>query len=171
MSVTEAVYSSPPPNGKARTLAALTANCHFSQPKRHLGSKNPPILPLEPTSLVLDELHLLLRIGDVLLRNLILHADSLDQETYMASGRRTDNHIRSLELHIKQCGVSFSIALVHNNILLLPTPMCVYIYLSGREREQQASLWTVHLDSTDKERQTKSSQEPPHLSPRTPPLS
>jgi hypothetical protein len=151
--VTEAVYSSPPPNGKARTLAALTANCHFSQPKRHLGSKNPPILPLEPTSLVLDELHLLLRIGDVLLRNLILHADSLDQETYMASGRRTDNHIRSLELHIKQCGVSFSIA------------------LSGREREQQASLWTVHLDSTDKERQTKSSQEPPHLSPRTPPLS
>ena len=46
MSVTEAVYSSPPPNGKARTLAALTANCHFSQPNRHLGSKNPPILPL-----------------------------------------------------------------------------------------------------------------------------
>ena len=122
--MTEAVYSSPPPNGKARTLAALTANCHFSQPKRHLGSKNPPILPLEPTSLVLDELHLLLRIGDVLLRNLILHADSLDQETYMASERRTDNHIRSLELHINRCGVSFSIALV---FYCYPHP-CVYIY-------------------------------------------
>ena len=121
------------------------------------------------TSLVLDELHLLLWIGDVLLRNLILHADSLDHKTYMASGRQTDNHIQSLELLIKQCGVPFSVAPVHNNILLLPTPM--RIYLSGRERKQEASLWTVHLDSTDKERQTQSSQEPPNLSLRTPPLS
>ena len=108
------VYSTPPPKGKARTLAALAANCHFSQPKRHLGSKNPPLLPLEPTSLVLDKLHLLLRIGDILLRNLILQADSLDHKAYMATGRRTDNNLRSLELLIRQCGVSFSIASVHN---------------------------------------------------------
>ena len=112
MSASESLYSTPPPKGKARTLAALSANCHFSQPKRHLGSKNPPMLPLEPTSLVLDELHLLLRIGDILLRNLILQADSLDHKAYMATGRRTDSNLRSLELLIKQCGVSFSIAFV-----------------------------------------------------------
>jgi hypothetical protein len=35
---------------------------------------------------VLDELHLSLRIGDVLLRNVILQADDLDYQPYMAEG-------------------------------------------------------------------------------------
>ena len=121
MSMSESHYSIPPPTGKARTLAALSENCHFSQPKRHLGSKNPPLLPLEPTSLVLDELHLLLRTGDVLLRNVILQADSLDHKAYMATGRRIESHLRSLELLIQQCGVSFSIASV-NNIICYTCP-------------------------------------------------
>ena len=93
LSIAEEVYTSPPLCGKARTLAALNSCAGLSQPKRHLGNKNPPILSLEPSSLVLDELHLLLRIGDVLLRNVILQADSLDHQVYMREGRQSENHL------------------------------------------------------------------------------
>ena len=108
------MYTSPPPCGKARTSAALNSCVGLSQPKRHLGSKNPPILSLEPSSLVLDELHLLLRIGDVLLRNVILQADSLDHQVYMREGRRSENHLRTLELLVRRCGVSFTISPVRS---------------------------------------------------------
>ena len=110
MSVPSAVYASTPPQGKARSLEALTNNSMFSQLKKHLGSKNAPLLPLEPSRFVLDELHLLLRIGDVLLRNVILQADHLDQKAHVTHGKRSDNNIKSLELLIRRCGVSFSIA-------------------------------------------------------------
>ena len=114
----EAVYSTAPPVGKSRTLAALYENSKFSQPKRHLGSKHPPILPMEPSNLVLDKLHLLLRIGDILLRNVIPQADSLEQRAYMTQGVRSNSHICTLELLIRQGGVSFTIAPVrHKHIL------------------------------------------------------
>ena len=110
MSVPEAVYNSPPPHGKARTLAAMMRNCSYSQPKKHLGSKGRPILQTEPTTLVLDELHLLLRIGDVLLRNVILQANSLDHRVHMTEGRQSDDHLRMLETLVRRCGVSFVIS-------------------------------------------------------------
>ena len=110
MSVPEAVYNSPPPNGKARTWDAMMRNCSYSQPKRHLGSKGTPILQTEPSNLVLDELHLLLRIGDVLLRNVILQANSLDHRVYMTEGRQSDDHLRTLETLVRRCGVSFVIS-------------------------------------------------------------
>ena len=109
MSATDVVYNCPPPHGKARSLATLIHNSQFSQPKKHLGSKNLPILKMEPTSIILDELHLLLRIGDVLLRNVILQADSLDHRVYMAEGRQTNNHLKTLETLVRRCGVSFVI--------------------------------------------------------------
>ena len=89
MSVREEVYQSPPPAGKGRTLASLQQNSQFSTPKKHLGSKHTPILQMEPTDIIIDELHLLLRIGDVLLRNVILQADNLDRRkhTYYSSNK------------------------------------------------------------------------------------
>ena len=95
MSVDEDVYNSPPPTGKARTLASMLHNSKFTVPKKHLGSKNPPILKVEPTQVILDELHLLLRIGDVLLRKVILQADSIDQRQNMHRGGHTENHLRT----------------------------------------------------------------------------
>ena len=58
---------------------------------KHLGSKGTPILRMEPTTLVLDELHLL-RIGDVLLRNVILQANSLGHMVHMMEGRQSDDN-------------------------------------------------------------------------------
>ena len=39
--------------------------------KERLGSKNPPLLKVEPDHIIPNELHLLLRVTDVLLRNII----------------------------------------------------------------------------------------------------
>ena len=92
----EMKYNTPPPEGKLRTLASLHQNCTLSRPDKHLGSKHPPLLRLEPSKYVLDELHLRLRVSDVLARNLIHFADHLDQQTEFCGGR-TRHHIPNLE--------------------------------------------------------------------------
>ena len=114
MTVPEVVYNSPPPHGKGRTLETTITDSSFSQPKKHLGSKEKPILQTEPSNLVIDELHLLLRIGDVLLRNVILQANSLDHMVYMKEGRRSDDHLRMLETLVRRCGVTFIISPVRS---------------------------------------------------------
>ena len=110
MAVPEEEYTTPPPHGKARTLEALQANCMHSKKscKYHLGSINAPILPLSPTDVVVDELHALLRISDVLLRNLIFLVDAMEQRARMRAGR-ANVVMQHLEDMIKSCGVSFTI--------------------------------------------------------------
>jgi len=75
MSVDEEVYS----QEKARSLS-LKSDCQHStrQCSKHLGCIHTPLLNVELDSIVVDELHLMLRVGEVLLRNLILYADSRD---------------------------------------------------------------------------------------------
>ena len=111
MSVPESTYNSPPPSGKARTLESLKRNCRHSRPAQHLGSKNPPLLSLEPSQYVLDELHLLLRVADVLIRNVINLADLMDQTAALRNGEEA-NHIHALENAVKACGVPFKISSV-----------------------------------------------------------
>ena len=91
MSATEETYTTSPPAGKARTLASLHANCTHSRPNKHLGSKYPPLLEIEPSQYVLDELHLLLRVADVLLCNLIHLADQLDQTQQLSMQVQNEN--------------------------------------------------------------------------------
>ena len=105
----EMKYNTPPPEGKLRTLASLHKNCTLSRSDKHLGSKHPPLLQLEPSKYVLDELHLLLRVSDVLVRNLIHFADHLDQQNGFCGGR-TRHHIPNLEKLVQSCGVPFKIS-------------------------------------------------------------
>ena len=58
--------------------------------------------------IVLDELHLLLRIMDVFIRNLILYADSEDHRQKAHHGVESHN-VRKLEQAIRSCGVCFQI--------------------------------------------------------------
>ena len=109
MSVAEEHYNTPPPGGSARTLASLQQNCTFSKAEKHLGSKHPPLLQLEPSSYIIDELHLLLRVADVLLRNLIHLADQLDQRQRHRGGT-FGHHLHTLEAMVKSCGVNFRIS-------------------------------------------------------------
>ena len=106
--------SAPPPAGKAGSLVSLNENHRFSQPEKHLGSKYMPLLNFEPSKYILGELHILLRIADVLMRNLIHAADHLDQKKQLRQGT-TGNHMSTLQELIRSCGVAFTISQVKNN--------------------------------------------------------
>lgn len=124
----EETYTTPPPMGKASTLASLHTNCTFSRPSKNFGCKEPPLVELELTKYVLDELHLLLRVADILLRNLIHFADHLDQKNQLRMGR-TGSHIPRLEDMVKSCGVSFKISQVsyiHVQLLMYTKSCNVY---------------------------------------------
>ena len=106
MSVNEKTYT----ETKARTLEKMQAiSSHsYSTCARHLGCVLPPLIKISLDRIVLDELHLLLRIMDILLRNLILYADSVDHRQRAHHGVECHN-IRKLEQTIRSCGVCFQI--------------------------------------------------------------
>ena len=69
------------------------------------GVKNAPLLDIEPDRYVPDELHLLMRVMDVLLRNVIFDAKSKD-DFGKITGQSTDN-VSLLVKAIQSCGVCF----------------------------------------------------------------
>ena len=97
-------------NSKARSLSDMQelGSHSYKVCSKHLGWFRPPLLYVQLDHIVLDELHLLLRISDVLLRNLIWYMDSLNHRSKEHRGEQT-NHIRQLEDAVHSCGVSFRI--------------------------------------------------------------
>ena len=106
MSVDEEVYT----KTKARSLSdmkSLAAKGYCTYAK-HLGCVREPLFEIPLDRVVLNELHLLLRVGDVLLRNLILQVDSMGHRRKEHEGVET-NEIKELEEAVRACGVSFQI--------------------------------------------------------------
>ena len=92
-------------NDTKRTVEEMQRMCTSSSAKTNFGSKYAPLLDIAIDHYIPDELHLMMRITDVLLRNLVDDAMSKDQYAKLL-GQATDN----LELLIKaiqSCGVSF----------------------------------------------------------------
>ena len=87
---------------RARTLTSLKENCGQRDVHKRAGSIHKPLLNFEPRDLVVDELHLLLRISDVLLCNVIYRVD---------------------------CGVLSYVMLSHWSpvIIVIVFPNCVYV--------------------------------------------
>ena len=83
-----------------------------------LAALTHPILPIRPTDLVLDELHALLRISDVLLRNLIFLVDTMEHRARLRTGT-ADITMQHLEDRIKSCGVSFTIRQVKSHLSII----------------------------------------------------
>ena len=108
MSVDEKVYTDT--SKKARTLQKMKElSAHsYSSCARHLGCVLSPLLNIPVDHIVIDELHLLLRIMDVLIRNLILYADSEDHRQKEHHGVESHS-VRNLEQAIRSCGVCFQI--------------------------------------------------------------
>ena len=106
MSVAEEVYC----QEKARSLSSLKSDCQHSTRlcSKHLGCIHTSLLNIELDIIVVVELHLMLCVGDVLLQNLILYADSRDHASREHQGEEA-NHLRQLEQAIRSCGVSFQI--------------------------------------------------------------
>ena len=55
---------------KRRTLATIR-KCGGNPEKTHMGCIWPPLLNIDVDEMIVDELHMMLRVSDVLLRNLI----------------------------------------------------------------------------------------------------
>ena len=67
-----------------RTLEEIKECAQLSQssrPAQRLGAINPPLFEIDLEHVVIDELHLLLRITDKLINNLVLRAAELDHRS------------------------------------------------------------------------------------------
>lgn len=78
-------------------------NSHFEL-KTHC-CKNKPLINIEPAKIVPDELHLYLRISDVLLSNLI--EDCKQQDTKLEILKQKADQLKTLVEKINECGVNF----------------------------------------------------------------
>ena len=75
--------------------------------KDYFGVRAQPLVSIEPEHIIIDELHLLLRICDKLLMNLILNTKTLDDKNAV-HGEKSD-FLGQLTEKIRGCGVSFYI--------------------------------------------------------------
>ena len=73
------------------------------------GCKNYPLIDIEPDNIIPDELHLLLRITDVLTDNLIIAARLHDKQQNRRCKLLEGPMVTALLENIRSCGVSFKI--------------------------------------------------------------
>lgn len=70
------------------------------------GCNHQPLILIEPEQIVLDKLHLLLRLGDVLLSNLVDDCKQADSKLEVLG--KKPHHTEDLVKAIRECGVVFS---------------------------------------------------------------
>ena len=109
MSRPDGFYDQPP---LCRTTAELK-ECAKKKTGENYCCCHEPLLDIPLDHIVLDELHLMLRITDILLENLIEDAMQWDDKVSSTSTKRRSIekslHVKELVKLINQCGVSFSI--------------------------------------------------------------
>ena len=101
MTIPSSVYTTT--NVRTQESIKACASLSKSKPaKERLGVLHPSIITIDINHVVADELHLFLRIGDVLIRNLIFEM--------VASGRKEkQQYLSNLEGCIRECGVGFNV--------------------------------------------------------------
>ena len=106
MSISEDTYTVK----KVRTLESLKKNSLNAKKKcsDHLGSIHAPLLNISINKIILDELHLLLRIMDVLIRNLVNFMDHWNQKD-KRRGMKGSQHIQDLTTAVTSCGITFKV--------------------------------------------------------------
>jgi len=105
MAIDPAVYCC----DKARTLESLRKGAKESRKEKRKGAVHPPLFDIEIGHVVVDELHLLLRVVGVLLRNLIYEVLRIDRSTKERSATVTQSHLSMLVDAVRSCGVSFKV--------------------------------------------------------------
>ena len=94
---------------KARTLEFLRRASKESHKDKRKGAIHPPLFNIELDHVILDELHLLLRVVGVLLRNLIYEVLRIDRSTKERSATIAQTHLSMLVDAVRSCGVSFKV--------------------------------------------------------------
>ena len=105
MAKSDKYYNQPP---MALTLADVK---NYASDKHQFCCKDMPLLDVQLSNVVLDELHLLLRVTDILLANLIEDAMELDdkKDFLKRKGEPKAVNLRKLTQLINSCGITFSI--------------------------------------------------------------
>ena len=93
---------------RKRTLESFYTNCKKPGVSCN-GCKHPPLLKLDPDKIIPDELHLLLRVTDVLIHNLISAAKTDDKKNNKRLALKEGSMMKALIHSIKSCGVSFDV--------------------------------------------------------------
>lgn len=127
----------------ARNILELKMN----STKNVFGSKFKPLINIEPHRIIPDELHLLLRISDILLRNLIDDTKSLDDKNKVR-GLKSD-HLGELVSKIRECGVSFNIWTPKGSKEIEWTSLTGSEYKHLLEKLPEKLFFVVHHDTHD----------------------
>lgn len=77
--------------------------------KDNYGCIEPPLLNIDIHRIVLDELHLMLRVSDVLIRNMVWAMAAMDHKRELHDRQRTPMNMDKLISAIRQCGLSFQV--------------------------------------------------------------
>jgi len=91
---------------KRRTLKSLFEDSS----KNQYCCQKPPLINIETDHIITDELHLLLRITDVLLKNVVATAVADDKKTMGVKWKLLDGKmLNSVVSNIRRCGIPFAI--------------------------------------------------------------
>ena len=103
-------YNTPP---LLRTLEEMTKMSQKKGTQEKYSCKHEPLLKVELDHVVLHELHvhLLLRVMDVLINNLVKEAVEWDKKENFNKRKadQKDSHVKTLQSTIRSCGISFVI--------------------------------------------------------------
>lgn len=99
-------FNTPP---LSRSLNEIREMCQKS--KDNYCCDQPPLFNIGLDHIVVDELHLLLRVKDILLENIVYECIDWDKsdELYRVRGEMRGVHLRKLIETIKSCGVAFNV--------------------------------------------------------------
>ena len=93
---------------KKRTLSSLKDRCTKSDVHQRLGCIHEPLFDIELDHVIVDELHLLLRITDRLISALINRMAQLDTRSRLFKEGQPNNMIQLVSA-INSCGVPFKV--------------------------------------------------------------
>ena len=131
-----------------------------SKTEQRLGVKRKPLILIPLDHVVIDELHLFLRISDVLLRNLIQQAVEIDMQQTRSTDQLKGPTLAIVVDCIHKCGVPFSVWESHDvkkagkvgwsslggadKMKVLNTlPTYFHEFLPPSSQESVAKLWKV----------------------------
>ena len=93
----------------SRSLSVIK-DCAKKSDKECMGCKNQPLFEIELDHIVVDELHLLLRISYRLIDALVTRMAQLDHSCRV-HGTGPPHHMNKLVTAIRSCGISFEVGL------------------------------------------------------------
>ena len=131
-----------------RSLETLKDCCALTDKPNRLGCIHPPLFDISLDHIVIDELHLWLRITDRLIKNLVLRMAQLDHKERTHHSVKQPGHMEKLITSIRSFGVHFDVRNAALNCTLCTVIVAVPNYdnfipitygrsgRSGKERER-----------------------------------